>query len=185
MRLLLDTSQSAKCNFWPRAQNFRGSAENKDWKIFPEAKAKDLTPEAKTKAKDIIVWPRGQGHVPEVAICAALFAGCAVIERGCDNSKSGEAHLGCSVDGSAMSNFRSVACYCDTARCNGLSVEALVCKCVRCAELLLQIATQHFSIALYFSFRPKAQCNSVKRRVSECAWFNVPPDTQCVILGIM
>jgi len=51
-----------------------------------------------------------------------------VIERGCDVTKSGEGSLGCMVDGTANSNFRSITCYCDTARCNGLSVEALVGK---------------------------------------------------------
>ena len=51
-----------------------------------------------------------------------------MIERGCDTSKSAEEMLGCSVDGTANSDFRSITCYCDTARCNGLSVEALVCK---------------------------------------------------------
>ena len=51
-----------------------------------------------------------------------------VIERGCDTTKSADEVLGCSVDGTANSNFRSITCYCDTARCNGLSVDALACK---------------------------------------------------------
>jgi len=68
---------------------------------------------------------------PVDMICKYVCVFDAVIERGCDTTKSmqrREAMLGCSVDGTANSDFRSIICYCDTARCNGLSVDALVCK---------------------------------------------------------
>lgn len=54
-----------------------------------------------------------------------------VIERGCYGN--GTSNLGCFVDGTSSSSFRTISCLCDTNRCNGLSVEALVCESMCCA----------------------------------------------------
>lgn len=49
-----------------------------------------------------------------------------VLERGCQSRAEVGERLGCYVNGNTANGFQTIVCYCDTNKCNGLSIEALV-----------------------------------------------------------
>ena len=104
-----------------------------------------------------------------------------MIERGCDTSKTGEDSLGCSVDGTAHSNFRSVTCYCDTARCNGLSVEALVCEHFASLRFLFPVCFYLYSGWFSVAYFPLCSQLSL-RRLRIVGLHHTATTTKCLLL---
>ena len=76
------------------------------------------------KTVSTVCRPQLRSHLPRLIVTISDFIASPVFERGCHTSNLDDHKIGCHVDDS----LTSMTCYCDTDRCNGLSIAALACE---------------------------------------------------------